>query len=255
LFLVDINTNMLISMHLQFSIKNIIYFLIVLLLFSTCSQDVNSNYKNITTEEANSILEAENAIILDVRTKDETSNGYIPNATFIDYYADDFDNKVKLINKKKTVYVYCKSGGRSLKVVEKMSRLGFIDVYNLDGGFMRWKKASLPFNIDSLSNYKSEQNIFTQPYIDSILFNNSNVLLCISTQWCMPCKKMEPIIDKVDVDLKDKVLVLRLDPDDNPFITKKYDILSIPTYVLYKNNLEVWRKNGIIAYSELVKNI
>ena len=71
----------------------------------------------------------------------------------------------------------------------------------------------------------------------------------------MPCKKMEPIIDKVDVDLKDKVLVLRLDPDDNPFITKKYDILSIPTYVLYKNNLEVWRKNGIIAYSELVKNI
>lgn len=233
----------------------IIYFLIVLLLFSTCSQDVNSNYKNITTEEANSILEAENAIILDVRTKDETSNGYIPNATFIDYYADDFDNKVKLINKKKTVYVYCKSGGRSLKVVEKMSRLGFIDVYNLDGGFMRWKKASLPFNIDSLSNYKSEQNIFTQPYIDSILFNNSNVLLCISTQWCMPCKKMEPIIDKVDVDLKDKVLVLRLDPDDNPFITKKYDILSIPTYVLYKNNLEVWRKNGIIAYSELVKNI
>ena len=233
----------------------IIYFLIVLLLFSTCSQDVNSNYKNITTDEANSILEAENAIILDVRTKDETSNGYIPNATFIDYYADDFDNKVKLINKKKTVYVYCKSGGRSLKVVEKMYRLGFIDVYNLDGGFMRWKKAGLPFNIDSLSNHKSEQNIFTQPYIDSILFNNSNVLLCISTQWCMPCKKMEPIIDKVDVDLKDKVLVLRLDPDDNPFITKKYDILSIPTYVLYKNNLEVWRKNGIIAYSELVKNI
>ena len=232
----------------------IIYLSIVILL-STCSQNVNSNYKNITTEDANSILEAENAIILDVRTKDETSNGYIPNATFIDYYANDFDNKVKLINKNTTIYVYCKSGGRSSKVVEKMSKMGFIDVYNLDGGFMRWKKANLPFNIESLSNYKSEENIFTQTYIDSILFNNSNVLLYISTKWCMPCKKMEPVIDKVDVNLKDKVLVLRLDPDDNPFITKKYDILSIPTYVLYKNNLEVWRKNGIIAYSELVKNI
>ena len=232
----------------------IIYLSIVILL-STCSQNVNSNYKNITTEDANSILESENAIILDVRTKDEASHGYIPNATFIDYYANDFDNKVKLINKNTTIYVYCKSGGRSSKVVEKMSKMGFIDVYNLDGGFMRWKKANLPFNIESLSNYKSEENIFTQTYIDSILFNNSNVLLYISTKWCMPCKKMEPVIDKVDVNLKDKVLVLRLDPDDNPFITKKYDILSIPTYVLYKNNLEVWRKNGIIAYSELVKNI
>ena len=37
-------------------------------------------------------------------------------------------------------------------------------------------------------------------------------------------------------------------------IIKKYNILSLPTYVLYEDNLEVWRKNGIIAYDDLVNN-
>jgi len=71
----------------------------------------------------------------------------------------------------------------------------------------------------------------------------------------MPCRKMEPIINKLEIELNDKLFVLRLDADDNPFLTKQYNVLAIPTYVLYKNNLEVWRKNGIIAYSELVRNI
>ena len=147
------------------------------------------------------------------------------------------------------------AGDECGKPVEKMSKMGFVDVYNLDGGFMSWKEANLPYNIDSLFNYKSLDNILTQNYIDSILIVNTNVLICISTQWCMPCRKMEPIINKLEIELNDKLFVLRLDADDNPFLTKQYNVLAIPTYVLYKNNLEVWRKNGIIAYSELVRNI
>jgi|TARA_B110000914_G_scaffold224504_1_gene242424 rhodanese-related sulfurtransferase len=232
----------------------IIVFLVIFL-FSACLQNNSVAYKNINSNEANILLASEEVIILDVRTKSEISKGYIPNATFIDFYSNEFDAKVNLINKNKAIYVYCKSGGRSLKAVEKMSKMGFVDVYNLNGGFMSWKKADLPYKIDSLFHYKSLDNILTQNYIDSILIVNTNVLICISTQWCMPCRKMEPIIDKVEIELNDKLFVLRLDPDDNPFLIKQYNVLSIPTYVLYKNSLEVWRKNGIIAYSELVRNI
>ena len=232
----------------------IIVFLVIFL-FSACLQNNSVAYKNIDSDEANILLASEDVIILDVRTKNEISKGYIPNATFIDFYSNEFDSKVSLINKDKAVYVYCKSGGRSLKAVEKMSKMGFVDVYNLDGGFMSWKEADLPYNIDSLFNYKSLDNILTQNYIDSILIVNTNVLICISTQWCIPCRKMEPIINKLEIELNDKLFVLRLDADDNPFLTKQYNVLAIPTYVLYKNNLEVWLKNGIIAYSELVRNI
>ena len=66
---------------------------------------------------------------------------------------------------------------------------------------------------------------------------------------------MEPIINRIDLDLKDNIYVLKLDPDYNPLIIKKYNILSLPTFVLYKDNLEVWRKNGIIAYDDLVNNL
>jgi hypothetical protein len=65
---------------------------------------------------------------------------------------------------------------------------------------------------------------------------------------------MEPIINKIDLDLKDNIHILKLDPDYNPLIIKKYNILSLPTFVLYEDNLEVWRKNGIIAYDDLVNN-
>lgn len=231
----------------------IIFFLILILIFS-CSTNSIDYYSSISIDKAAKLLESEDAIILDVRTNKEVSKGYIKDATFIDYYANDFKNKLNLIDKKKTIYVYCKSGGRSSKASEIISQMGFANVYNLEGGFMRWKLNDMPFNIDSTSTQVQNNDIFLQSDIDSILLDNSKVLLCISTQWCLPCKKMEPIINKIDLELKDNIHILKIDPDYNPLIIKKYNILSLPTYVLYEDNLEVWRKNGIIAYDDLVNN-
>ena len=231
----------------------IIISLILILTFS-CSTNSVDNYYSISIDKAAELLESENAIILDVRTNEEVSKGYIKDATFIDYYSNDFKNKLNLIDKKKTIYVYCKSGGRSSKASEIISQMGFANVYNLEGGFMRWKLNDMPFNIDSASTQVLNNDVILQSDIDSILLANSKVLLCISTQWCLPCKKMEPIINKINLDLKGNIHILKLDPDYNPLIIKKYNILSLPTFVLYEDNLEVWRKNGIIAYDDLVNN-
>ena len=232
----------------------IVIFLILILTLS-CSRNDVSNYSSISIDKVIELLESEDAIILDVRTKEEVSKGYINDATFIDYYSNGFKNKLNLIDKKKTIYVYCKSGGRSSKASEIISQMGFANVYNLEGGFMRWKLNDMPFNVDSATKQVINSDVISQSDIDSILLSNSKVLLCISTQWCLPCKKMEPIINRIDLDLKDNIYVLKLDPDYNPLIIKKYNILSLPTFVLYKDNLEVWRKNGIIAYDDLVNNL
>jgi rhodanese-related sulfurtransferase len=231
----------------------IIISLILILTFS-CSTNSVDNYYSISIDKAAELLESENAIILDVRTNEEVSKGYIKDATFIDYYSNDFKNKLNLIDKKKTIYVYCKSGGRSSKASEIISQMGFANVYNLEGGFMRWKLNDMPFNLDSASTQVLNNDIVLQSDIDSILLSNNKVLLCVSTQWCLPCKKMEPIINKINLDLKGNIHILKLDPDYNPLIIKKYNILSLPTFVLYEDNLEVWRKNGIIAYDDLVNN-
>ena len=45
------------------------------------------------------------------------------------------------------------------------------------------------------------------------------------------------------------------DLDENNFLNQTYNISSIPMFVLYQNSEEVWRKNGIIAYDEIVRKI
>lgn len=80
-----------------------------------------------------------NAVILDVRTSEEMEEGFIPEAIHIDIYqGQEFMNEVQGLDKTKSYYVYCKSGGRSGQACAIMSQLGFKNAYNLVGGIMQW---------------------------------------------------------------------------------------------------------------------
>jgi len=129
--------------------------------------------------------------------------------------------------------------------------MGFSEVYNLEGGFIKWKNSNLPYHSDTINFKDLKANHHTPKYFDSVLLNHENVLVYISTKWCTPCRKMEPVIDRFAEEHIRTVKVLKLDLDRHSFLTGRYNIKSIPTYVLYKNNIEVWRKSGIIAYKEL----
>jgi rhodanese-related sulfurtransferase len=81
-----------------------------------------------------------NNIILDVRTPEEFSEGYIANATNLNIYdANTFMSKIQSYNKENSFYLYCKSGARSAQACQIMSQLGFNNVYNLLGGITNWK--------------------------------------------------------------------------------------------------------------------
>ncbi|MDO6597911.1 rhodanese-like domain-containing protein [Oceanihabitans sp. 2_MG-2023] len=85
------------------------------------------------------LLQDENAVILDVRTEDEAAEGIIPNATVIDIYKpQEFMSTVEALDKTKTFYVYCRSGGRSAQACAIMNQLGFENTKNLLGGFSEW---------------------------------------------------------------------------------------------------------------------
>ena len=228
-----------------------VFFLIFISAFFSCSTSLNDTYQSIDIVELKEVINYQDIIILDVRTAHETSKGYIPDATFIDYYDDKFDEKINLIDRKKSIYVYCKIGGRSKKVAENLHGMGFSEVYNLEGGFIKWKNSNLPYHSDTINFKDLKANHHTPKYFDSVLLNHENVLVYISTKWCTPCRKMEPVIDRFAEEYIRTVKVLKLDLDRHSFLTGRYNIKSIPTYVLYKNNIEVWRKSGIIAYKEL----
>ncbi|WP_430909352.1 rhodanese-like domain-containing protein [Maribacter sp. 2-571] len=82
----------------------------------------------------------DNAVILDVRTEDEVAEGYIPNAMNIDIHlGQGFLDALEELDKSKSYYVYCRSGGRSGQACAIMNSVGFEKAYNLEGGFMNWE--------------------------------------------------------------------------------------------------------------------
>jgi len=85
------------------------------------------------------LLEDDNALILDVRTELEISEGIIPNAIHIDIYkGQDFVYEVNKLDKTKSFFIYCRSGIRSGQACAIMNQLGFSETYNLVGGIIEW---------------------------------------------------------------------------------------------------------------------
>lgn len=83
-------------------------------------------------------------VILDVRSPEEYSEGYIEHAVNINYNDPAFERKVSQMDKEGTYFVYCLAGGRSNSAASYMRKQGFLHVFDLDGGIRSWKKSNFP---------------------------------------------------------------------------------------------------------------
>ena len=81
----------------------------------------------------------EDAQLIDVRTPEEFEEGHIANALNIDFFSDNFLQNMEKLDKEKPVVLYCKSGNRSNKSVQKLKDSGFSKIYDVDGGITEWK--------------------------------------------------------------------------------------------------------------------
>ena len=79
-------------------------------------------------------------------------------------------------------------------------------------------------------------------------------LLDFWAPWCGPCKIMNPVIEEIEKELGDKLEVVRINVDeDKEGLSSKYGVMSIPNYVVLKDDKEVGRKVGVTSKSELIK--
>ncbi len=101
----------------------------------------------VINDNAKQFMEAMNVgnyILLDVRTANEVSKGKISGSIHIDWFDDNFATKASALDKKKTILVYCASGGRSEEAAELLAKQGFNSVHNLLDGIAAWKEAGYP---------------------------------------------------------------------------------------------------------------
>ena len=79
--------------------------------------------------------------IIDVRTPEEVAEGHLADATTVNFLSPDFASQVASLNKKGTYLLYCRSGSRTRKAADAMQKMGFKNVYMLEGGITAWKDA------------------------------------------------------------------------------------------------------------------
>ena len=87
-----------------------------------------------------------------------------------------------------------------------------------------------------------------------ILNTNSSVLINFSTEWCVPCRKMKPIVIDIQNEYTD-VKVLLIDADANKRLVDKYNIDGIPVFIIFKNGNEIFRHIGLTTKEELIKEL
>jgi len=72
-------------------------------------------------------------------------------------------------------------------------------------------------------------------------------------EWCGPCRMIGPSLEEIATELKGKVKIAKFNIDENPGMTNKLGIRSIPTLMVFKGGKHVATKTGAGPKSELVK--
>ena len=183
--------------------------------------------------------------VLDVRTADEYKSGHINNALQANWLdKNEFNDRTSHLDKNKTVYIYCLSGGRSGAAAEVLRTKGYT-VINLEGGINAWKRESKPLvGIDPNAKQTSMASYEGQVRSTNI------VLVDFGAEWCPPCKKMEPVLDAFMKQNNKKLTLVKMDGGIETTLMKSLKVEALPTFILYKNGKEVKRKQGLVTQEE-----
>jgi thioredoxin 1 len=77
-----------------------------------------------------------------------------------------------------------------------------------------------------------------------VLNSSLPVLVDFTAAWCGPCKQLEPIIQQLAQDWDGKIQVFRLDVDENPNLTMQFEVMGVPTVMLFMKGKPVERFSG-----------
>ena len=97
--------------------------------------------------------------------------------------------------------------------------------------------------------------ITDQNFNEMIKSSDKLILVDFWAQWCGPCKQLAPALEEASEDLADKIVVLKIDIDENPDSPQRYGVRGIPTILFFKSGEVVDRQVGALPKSKLYEKI
>lgn len=96
------------------------------------------------------------------------------------------------------------------------------------------------------------QSVNESDFQNEVLDASQPVLVDFSAVWCQPCKMLDPLVKQLAEEWQGRVKVVKLDADANPSILMQYNVLGIPTLLLFKDGKLVERLTGYQSKDKLV---
>lgn len=120
--------------------KKLAFLVLPMLMFMASCDAQSAGSNDVTIAQAQKMIKSDKVVIIDVRTPEEYEKGHLENATLINFFGEDFDQKIAELPKDQEYLVYCHSGNRSGKAVKKMEAAGFTKAHNMTGGWSGWSQ-------------------------------------------------------------------------------------------------------------------
>lgn len=189
-----------------------------------------------------------NALLLDVRTPTEINKGYLHGAVFMDFYDSSFRQQVNNLDKDKPVFVYCAIGGRSWDAAKLMTEMGFKNVYDLKGGIIVWKIKN--YDYVRLKNDSARQGT-NKTEFEKMIAARPLTFVDFYAPWCAPCKIMVPALERIEQEMKDTALIVKINADENLQLMKDYGLKALPYILVFKKDKIVFRYEGFMTEEEM----
>jgi thioredoxin 1 len=90
---------------------------------------------------------------------------------------------------------------------------------------------------------------------ERVLGSDRVVLVDFWAEWCVPCHMVSPVVEEIGRDKGEALQVAKLNIDDNPDVTRRFGVMSIPTLMLFKDGEEIARVVGARGKDALLREI
>ena len=112
--------------------------------FQRLVAEAKKHITEISPQDASAKFSSGDAVLVDVRDKDEWDEQHIPGATHMSRGTIEFDIEEKVPDRDAMIICHCGGGGRSALAAESLQKMGYKNVRSMAGGLKAWKAAGLP---------------------------------------------------------------------------------------------------------------